>query len=242
MNVEIEHIELENSILKFSNQIASVCHQLCYNICFNNNIKKSSLVTKKISEKDLLEAIRLYLDDKKDTFAKIYERTCSLKQGKNILHEIVENDDEYFDYKIDINGKALNEIVVFERENVFLQLTKTEYGEMLIQNPDSKLFTFSNHFFKAYLKMQFAFEKENIRTRKAGEKIKFFDVMDADLLFTNYIKYLDVKWSDDKVIQYLQNENTSEKVIENWRINKQEIRKGNINVKNNTKHNYYKKR
>ncbi|WP_367392883.1 hypothetical protein [Lewinella sp. LCG006] len=89
LNVEFED-NCKNVIVKLSNGYAGVCHQLCLNMCWVNDIKSTQRKKKILGLGDLSETLYLYIGDKTDSFKKNYVNAfIRSEEGINYAKQII---------------------------------------------------------------------------------------------------------------------------------------------------------
>ena len=72
MNLELDS-RAKESIVKLSNGLGSVCHQICLNMCLNKDLQETKRETVYLSGVDLERAIDLWLEDSADTLKSAYD-------------------------------------------------------------------------------------------------------------------------------------------------------------------------
>jgi hypothetical protein len=252
MNIDRTNTEIISKITHYSNSLASVCHHLCYDICYNNGIRKTPFFKKTIGEQDFIKAVKSYLSKNSDTFTKNYEKACSITRCKQLLHEIIERNEETFDPRIDIDGnKVSDENKLKDRLEIMSLLSTQEYGEIFRINSDSKNYMFSSPFFQTYLKMKYAMEKSDKELKEKTRNFELHQMVNSDSMFKSYIDIMENNLSYDVIFTKdfnIEKEITYQKCIdrpvvkmENMFLTKKNIRKQNRDIGNKA-HNYYKKR
>lgn len=252
MNIDKNNTEVLSKITHYSNNLASVCHHLCYDICYNNGIKKTSLLQRTINEQDFIDAVKSFLAQNSDTFSKIYEKACSISRCKDLLQEIIERNDNSFDPGIDTEGKNIdNEQKRLDRKEIMDMLSKQDYGEIFRINSDSKKYVFSSPFFQTYLKMKYAIEKSEKELKEKRKDFELHQVVRNENMFLKYWNLMENKIDYETILEAsfrLDDEIIYEKypdrlatVIKTGYQNKKDIRNKNRELRNRT-HNYYKKR
>ncbi len=94
LNFSIPH-NIKRNIVKYSNGLASVCHQLCLNICFAADIHESLSKHVIIDDSVLEAAVLQYLDDTSDTIKSAFDRAFrqfrkrKFDNGKLILESLL---------------------------------------------------------------------------------------------------------------------------------------------------------
>lgn len=196
MNIYAEDDNLIQKIVHYSNNLASVCHQLCYDICYNKNIIKSGVIKQKICLSDFEESVKTYLRKVSDTFNSCYEKIRSRKDVKEILENILTIDKELFDAEEILKNKK--NYPHEDKEKILLALSSVEFGEILRYNLTSKQFSFSNPFLQAFIKMKLAVERSEERAEKSGKQMELFNEKNQDSMMVfdyfdnNFKEYIEI--------------------------------------------------
>lgn len=148
-------------IVTYSNGLPSVTHSLCYNSCIDLRIYSTVLgdVEKQIPDSTLNDAIHSYIEEKSDSYKKVYELATKVyKQRKhdnpvdiiNAFLELKINDGVTVnDIKRHINKKFSS----YKGQNLksyIHELTSKDRGEIFRYNKDSDRYFFHNPFIQAY--------------------------------------------------------------------------------------------
>lgn len=187
MNIRTHETDLVDKIVHYSNNLASVCHQLCYDICYSKKIKQSGFFKKEIKLNDFEESVKMYIRKVSDTFNSYYEKISGRSDLKEILVQIINSEKEIFN-GLDIY-KDKRKLSKEDRDNMLIELTSTDMGEILRYNLNAKVFTFSNPFFQAFLKMKFALERAEKQAKRQGKRLELFDIGFSE---GQYVEYLQV--------------------------------------------------
>ena len=186
LNIEFDQKLIEKTIY-YSNFLGSLCHQLCYTHCEQQNVLKTQPKKIKIDNNILKKSIEIYVQQKSDTFQKILDKALKQRKGKFenvklILNAFIALEKEEVSY-----NEILQKIKEWEPEypqgnlTVYLKpLTTPSNSEIIRYDVNSGKYSFSDPFFKAYCTM--ALEKiqtcdikiENIQIR-ISEIFKFLD-------------------------------------------------------------------
>lgn len=198
---------VKNKIVYYSNNLASICHQICYDICYNRSIIKTRIFPERIYEKDFKYSVSSYVRKNTDTFTKIYDKVCANQINKNILISIIQTEKEYCS-----ENEIFKELrkIHFTPKPQFIEtineLCTIAFEEVLRFDRNSKRYSFSSPFFQAFVKMKLALEKleneeRNLRkARKYDLKNDMFDrypmtmILNEEFL-TNYYQELDTYYS-----------------------------------------------
>ena len=198
---------LKDKIIYYSNNLASICHQICYDICYNREIHKTKIFPVNIFEKDFKQAVSSYVRKNTDTFTKIYDKVSADTNKKNILISLVNTEKEYSnENEIQREFKKLQNFVKPLFTENLNELCTINYDEVLRYDRNSKRFSFSSPFFQAFVKMKLALEKlenEERTVRKARKYDLRNDAFDRypmsmilnDDFLKNYYQELDTYYA-----------------------------------------------
>lgn len=202
LNFKIEN-DLKEKIIYYSNNLASITHQICYDICYNKKIKKTSILKKELSSDCFKIAIVSYVKKNSDTFTKLFDSIINLLYGRNILmiFDLSEKDALSFNEILKGNFKG-EHIIEQELLDTLEKLGSNDFKEIIRFESNSKKYSISSPFFKAFLKMKFALEKtenkainkkrHNKRNNKYSieEDKTFTRILFDDKFFEIYFKHL----------------------------------------------------
>ncbi len=186
MNINIDR-SLRDKIVYYSNNLASITHQICYDLCYHSKIKKNRLFPKKLRSDSFKVAVNSYVRKNSDTFTKIYDTVLCQTYGWNVLKTFEHLDKE----NLSIN-EILNNIPSAKRpnvpdlENYLEQLGSAEYKEIIRYDRNSKKYSIASPFFRAFLKMKFALEKSELNERKKRRNKKRNHSYNIDSISTEH--------------------------------------------------------
>ncbi|MDQ8013235.1 MAG: AAA family ATPase [Flavobacterium nitrogenifigens] len=202
LNVKMEQ-KLIDKIVYYSNNLASITHQMCYDICYHTGIKKMRVLKKTLKEDSFKVAVDSYVRKNSDTFSKIYDSVISNPFGWNVLKKFDFTEKEYLSFdeilrSIPRERKTLND----DLEDFLSQLGTPEYEEVIRYDRNSKKYSISSPFFRAFLKMKLALEKNEISERnrhKSRKKNKLYNIEEPKInelilsedFLNNYYQHLD---------------------------------------------------
>lgn len=172
LNVNITNA-LKEKIVYYSNNLASVTHQICFDLCFHERIKKSGILSKSLKDDSFKIAVDSFVRKNSDTFNKVYEQILCQSYGWNILKTFDYKEKEYLSLTEIHNGipivKRPTETDLCE---YLALLGSSVYNEIIRFNPNSKKYSISTPFFRAYLKMKLALEhtEQMERNKKRNKK------------------------------------------------------------------------
>lgn len=193
LNVDFSR-KVHDDIINFSNSLASICHHLCFSICFNHNVESTTKAKRKFKDDSLKNAVVDYLKQNSDSFKEILDRALKQRDGKfdntkAILQAFCKSEKEELTQKEVLNFKNNKSVYKSTLTEYLHKLTTADYGEILRYDDNSGKFSFSNPFFKAYTIMTFSMEeKESTRTTinfdNIEEIMKLLSVSIDDLKIT----------------------------------------------------------
>lgn len=193
LNVEFKQKVYED-IINFSNSLASICHHLCFSICFNNKVEKTSKIKKIFLDDSLKSAVIDYLKQNSDSFKEILDRALKHRNGdfdntKQILQTFCKSEKEEMTLKDVLNYRNNRSLYKSSLPEYLQKLTTADYGEILRYDDNSGKFSFSNPFFKAFTIMTFSMEdKESTRT-----SINFDNVEEIMKLLSKSLDNIEIK-------------------------------------------------
>jgi len=202
LNIHIED-DLVDKIIYYSNNLGSVAHQICYDICFYSKILKMRLTTKTLKINSFKNAVNSYVRKNSDTYNKIYDQIINLKCGWNVLKKFDNVEKEFLSFEEIFNSiPKSRECSKEEIEELLQMMLSTEFGEILRYDRNSMKYSISTPFFRAYLKMKLALERSEINERnkkRTKKKKRQFNIDDPnygelvynDEFFETYYQHLD---------------------------------------------------
>jgi hypothetical protein len=182
LNVSLDK-DLKNKIVYYSNNLASITHQICYDLCFHSGIKSSRFFPKRLRSDSFKVAVNSYVRQNSDTYTKIYDTILCQTYGWNVLKAFEHLEKEFLSFdeiKQNIpNGKRPSDedLVAFLE-----QLSSAEYKELVRLDSSSKKYSIASPFFKAFLKMKFALEKAERKetlSRKNNKRNNKYSIDDS---------------------------------------------------------------
>ena len=180
---------ISDNIVRYSNGLASVAHQLCLNMCLLEDIQETRESKFYFTENSLQESIKRYIEDESDTIKDIFDRALRRKRRSGkfdncriILRALVQSDD-----KDGITRGGLMQIIRQSEPhypegnlNVYLsELTNDDRGSILRYDGASGRYLFNNPFHKVFVLARF--EQEQQSSQKRNEKYKDTVISDQEL-------------------------------------------------------------
>jgi len=203
LNIEMSPTLIEK-IVFYSNNIASLAHQMCYDICYANKIYKRRLFCKHIGDDKFRHATDAFIERHSDSLKRIYDTSTKDKVGWYVLKTI------------STYGRAISFSDIRDRVN----RTKETYEPIVIQNKldelisedvnilrydkNSEKYSISTPLWGAFLKTKLATEKalkEKLNKNKKNRNLSLANTNDIDsiveLSFYNFIDRIEPKVNED---------------------------------------------
>ena len=159
---------LSNNLVSYSNNIGALAHSMCYDICYDADIKKTKLIKKKIKDASFNIAIQGYIDKNSDTFKQTYDLiTAKNKTAWYILKSLNTHRNESISFqklRDRINPKK-KKISDSDIQNALEDLLKPPYG-IIRFDEDSEKYSFSTPFWKAFIRIQMDIEQAEVNQKK----------------------------------------------------------------------------
>lgn len=182
LNVSIDQ-DLRNKIVYYSNNLASITHQICYDLCYHSGIKKIAFITKNLRSDSFKVAVNSCVRKNSDTFTKIYDLILCQPYGWNVLKTFEHLEKEFLSFdEIKQNIPNLKRPTDELLSGFLEQLGSAEYKEVVRLDRSSKKYSISSPFFKAFLKMKFALEKseqKNTLSKKKNKRYNKYSIEDS---------------------------------------------------------------
>ncbi|MDE7020095.1 MAG: hypothetical protein K2P23_04215 [Lachnospiraceae bacterium] len=156
LNISIS-TETATEIAKYANCLATIAHQLAYNLCFNNNISKTQRKSVIIPNSELDQAVKDFTSEKQDTYKKLYMKITQQREGKYqnvsiILSTLCEMNDNVTQHAL--LTKIQENFPSYPPSNLstYLKQLYSPEREEVLRNNAGRI-SFSEPFFKSYIRM-----------------------------------------------------------------------------------------
>lgn len=178
--------ELKEKIIYYSNNLGSLAHKMCFDICFSNRINKRSFRKKVIGDDNFKQAIDSFIRSNSDSLKKVYDLSIQDKIGWYIIKTISNygNPIRFEDLYSRIKSKD-QQYDQIEVKNKLTELVSEEIN-ILRFDKNSGMYSISTPFWGAFLKMKLATEKaqknqsiKNKRNKKLNVKAINLEGLDA---------------------------------------------------------------
>lgn len=186
LNIAMSDV-LIDKIVFYSNNLASLTHQMCYDICISNSIEKTLFFRKSIDDKYFKNAIEAYISSNSDTFKGVYDSIVSNQLAWYILKTFASIDKDSIKF-IEIKSRVCGKNRLFTDDEIsqkLEELASPQYNIVRFDSNSNK-YSISTPFWGAFLKMQLAIENANNTKAKRNRKnknliLKNQDDIDADV-------------------------------------------------------------
>ena len=155
--------KVQTGIIHYSNGLASVCHQLCLNICFAANVKTTLSEPLVANEEQLAKAVEMYLENASDTLKNVFDKAIRrLKKRKydngrlilGALSKLPQDGATFAEILSSI--KKIEENYPASNLTFYLnELQKESRGSVIRYDSSSGKYSFSDPIYLAYAKLVF---------------------------------------------------------------------------------------
>ncbi len=176
-----KELNINSKICMLSNSLATVCHQLCYNICYERGLEYSPFYeSTTIDESDLRKSVDSFMKEHSATLDARYRKATKESLGEELLKTIIEIGKEYVSInQLELKSKKLKSLPKGYLLELIIKMTKPEFDEILRYESTSNKIHYTSPFFKAFVKMK-------IETEKADEAFKKKNI-DMSLKESSYL-------------------------------------------------------
>lgn len=188
LNVEFSD-RLSNNLVSYSNNIGALAHSMCYDICYDANIKKTTLIKKKIKDASFNIAIQGYIDKNSDTFKQTYDLiTAKNKTAWYILKSLNIHSNESISFqklrdRINPKNKKISDSDI---KNALEDLLNPPYG-IIRFDEDSEKYSFSTPFWKAFIRIQMDIEQAEVNQKKKRSNALLLDQNNFESMALNIL-------------------------------------------------------
>lgn len=183
---ELLNFELRPSVQTLighhSNGLASVCHQLCFNICFAADIVETLPVKAIITTQELEKALETYLDEASDTVKSTFDKALRQKKrkfenGRLIIEALISYDQNGATY-----SQILKHIQAKKPDyppgnltSYLSQLQTEEKGKLLRYDTASGKYAFADPIYRVFAIGTFSEKTDPMRLLRDSFEIKLSD-------------------------------------------------------------------
>lgn len=158
LNIQFTN-EQKIKIAEYSCGIPAICHQLCLNICFLNNIYMTVDKKRTFDSDDLEIAIEKFISERSDSLKADYDRAIKgtklmkKEDAKAILKAALSTNKNEFNFegiKLKLKPREVDDELLIKR---LRELSSVKRGEIFIYSEASDNYRFNNLFIKNYALM-----------------------------------------------------------------------------------------
>lgn len=186
LNIEMDY-QMVNNIISYSNRIASVAHQMCYDICYKNSIESTCKHKKYLTYEKFADALKSYIEAQSDTLKFLYEGATRADIGWYVLRTLANSGWD----KVSIEGisKAVNQNHKnkrFSHNQIYEKLQELSLPEIGIVKYDanSDKYSLASPFWGAFIKMQ---QRVEYNKKQKKRKILIEDQQGIDAILHNLL-------------------------------------------------------
>lgn len=189
---KILNVSMSNNLIEkisyYSNQLASLTHQMCYDICSANKIFRQQYRTRTINDIYFKTAIESYINKNSDTLKGIYESCTKRQLAWYILKTIVTIGKDSIRFS-EIKSRVCQKKRLFTDDEIKTELDSLSSPNINIIRYDynSECYSFSTPFWGAFLKMQIAIEDANRSNNKHQKRLILKNQNDIDIDIYNIL-------------------------------------------------------
>jgi len=217
MNLSISS-DITDKIAYYSNNLGLICHQICYDLCYNRGIKKTKFNKVRITEGDFKDAVNSHIRKQSDTYNKIYDKINCNTIGITILTAILNIDKEFFsinDFYKEV--RKIGGVSKANADDILQKFISSEFDEIIRLDRHSKNYSFSNPFFQSYFKMKIALLEHEKNNGRKKTRLNYRLISDDNI---------EIFWNDKILNEYYQIlEHSLNRKLEYYQKEKMQINK-----------------
>ena len=152
---------LKDKIIHYSSNVASISHQMCFDICQASDVLKTQIRVKELGDARFKLAVEAYINNNADTFKSVYDSIAKEPISWYILRTLSDADERGLNFEmlykklVNSNPKQkFNKIQISDQ----LRLLSTSESNLVKFDSNSEKFFISTPFWKAFVRMQQAVE------------------------------------------------------------------------------------
>lgn len=191
--------EVKDIIVRISNGLPSITHQLCLNICFSKDIYETQDKTVFIDQQEFVTALRRYIDERSDSIKRDFDRAVrpidkdENANHQNILKAAISTARHEFTSK-DVLVHTQKSGLELNTDTVVLLLNNLcteERGGILTLDENSQTYSFSNYFIRSYSILRIETEHHEVIDSKSKLKDVLINMLVQDGFFADRKKSID---------------------------------------------------
>ena len=159
LNIDMSK-DLVERIVHYSNQLGALAHQLSFDMCDSYGITQTQKRKKYLTGEHFVNAVEAYIDARSDSLMEIYDRAVKDPLGWYILKAFSNQPQSKMSLKV-ISKRVNTQEHPFTENEITLKLAELCTAEIgiLRSNFNSAMFTVSDPFWGAFIKMRIAKEQ-----------------------------------------------------------------------------------
>lgn len=159
LNIDMSK-DLVERIVHYSNQLGALAHQLSFDMCDSYGITQTQMSKKHLTGEHFVNAIEAYIDARSDSLMEIYDRAVKDPLGWYILRTFSNQPQSKMSLKV-ISKRVNTQEHPFSENEITLKLAELCTAEIgiLRSNFNSAMFSVSDPFWGAFIKMRIAKEQ-----------------------------------------------------------------------------------
>lgn len=184
-----------NGIVTYTNGLASVCHNLCLNICYAAGITERLPEMMEVSDAELSKALEQYIAEASDTLKSTFDKALMRQREKKydncrlIIRALSECSHEGATHAAILQRirKAVPEYPSGNLTTYLKELQSNERGAVLRYDPNARRFSFSDPIFRSFSLVLF---KDGTKTGKKRAKTEAEILSDTEAKLKKVIELL----------------------------------------------------
>ncbi|HFX1279574.1 TPA: hypothetical protein ACID8W_005530 [Pseudomonas aeruginosa] len=149
---------IRRKIIKHACGVASICHQICLNMCINAEIERKCETQKNLREDNFDNAVRMYIDNASDTLKGAFDKALKIRKktkfdSSKLIIKALAHAPERGLARLKLLGRIQEESQTYTDAILkphIKKLLEPEYGSILRLDSDSGLYSFKDPFYRAY--------------------------------------------------------------------------------------------
>jgi energy-coupling factor transporter ATP-binding protein EcfA2 len=173
LNISMD-VNVKNEIVKYSNELAAICHKICYLLCKAGLLDDTAKEKVNFSYEDLQIALSEYVKDEEDSIRDAFDSAMKLPKVESTLRILASQG---------LDGAHLDDLFQWSKNN-HVKITKKklsddldkleqeEFGELIKVEEKSQIYSFLDPFYLSFC-MAYLQEKDSkLKRNKISDKEK----------------------------------------------------------------------
>ncbi|MGE6529923.1 AAA family ATPase [Pseudomonas sp. NPDC077382] len=167
---------IRGKLIRHACGVASICHQLCLNMCINAGIERYQKDTFSLNETDFDKAVKMYVDDASDTLRGAFDKALKHRSktkfdSSRLIIKALAVSHERGLARLKLLNRIQEEHPSYTDailKSHIKKLLESDYGSILRLDSDSGLYSFKDPFYRAYA--QTILHTENTKSHDSTSK------------------------------------------------------------------------